>query len=175
MRTLVKAAALGLVLLARPDFALAQDVVGDGKNVLALSMGYNPAPVGGLAVTGLYGRDVSFLRAVVAVDAIGTGGSGDYYFDTELTGVCREIDGGQVTDSSNCFEDMDFAGRGELLARLPFGLSAGPGVRYRRDFTPYAAAQLEVKVGPASSYLLFAHGAVGEDFQQFDLGFGLRL
>lgn len=175
MRTLLTAVALGLALLARPHSGVAQDTYGDGKNVFAFSMGYNRAPIDGFAMTASYGRDLSFFRGVIAVDGIGTGeAAGDSYWDTNLN-TCRSMDGGELTDASDCVGDMEFAGRGELLVRLPLGLSFGPGVRFKRDFAPYGAAQLEVKVGPAAKYLLFGHGTFGEEIRQFDLGFGMRL
>jgi hypothetical protein len=38
----------------------------------------------------------------------------------------------------------------------------------------YGVAQLEAKVGAAGGYVLFARGAYGEEYSQFDAGFGLR-
>ncbi|WP_420127470.1 hypothetical protein [Longimicrobium sp.] len=175
MRTILAAAALGLALVARPHSAVTQELAGDGKNVFAVSMGYNPAPVGGFAVTGLYGRDIAFLRGVVAVDAITPGdAAGEHYLDAAGTGLCHDLDNGEIADASNCIGDMVFAGRGELLVRAPLGLSFGPGVRFRRDMAPYGVAQLDAAVGPASTYVVFARGAYGEDFRQFDVGLGYR-
>lgn len=175
MRTLLTVAALWLALVARAHPAVTQEIVGDGKNVFAVSMGYNPVPIGGLVVTGLYGRDISFVRGVIAVDAITTGDpDGDYYMDVGGTGLCHDLNNGEIADTSHCIGDMVFAGRGELLVRTPLGLSFGPGMRFKRDVTPYGVAQLEAKVGAGRAYVLFARGAYGEEFSQFDVGFGRR-
>lgn len=145
------------------------------------SMGFNRAPVLGLALTGFAAGGLRAglpLRGTAALDFIlSQDEDSPYYRTSAYTGVegCHDSRNGVHVEDSYCVPALDLAGRAELTAVLTrhWGLGAGARVDRARNATPYGLVRYETPF-QADRSSWFGQLSVGDHFSQLDAGIAIR-
>jgi hypothetical protein len=145
------------------------------------SLGFNRAPVLGLAVTGFAAGDFRAglpLRGTVALDVLlSPDEDSPYYRTSAYTGVegCHDSRNGAHVEDSYCVPEVDAAARAELMAVLTrhWGLGAGARVSSARDAKPYGLVRYQAPFRTARTSW-FGQLSVGDHFSQLDAGIAIR-